>query len=77
MDQRMIARLPCCCSERRNLCAHIVERIQDMEAVIAAHKAGEPEPELEWTDYKPWEIADNAVQVSSPCLCIPDCTPGW
>ena len=66
----------CCCSERRDLCAHIVERIQDMEAVIAAHKAGKPEPELEWTDYKPWEIADNAAKVSSPFLCLPDCTAG-
>ena len=23
------------------------------------------------------EIADNAVKVSSPFLCLPDCTPGW
>ncbi len=46
-----------------------------MEAVIAAHKAGEPEPELEWTDYMPWEIADNAAKVSSPLLCLPGCAP--
>ena len=48
-----------------------------MEAVIAAHKAGEAEAELEWTDYKPWEIADNAAKVSSPFWCLPDSTSSW
>lgn len=39
-------------------------QIKDMEAVVDAYKSGAPEPSLEWSKTKPWEIAANMRNVS-------------